>query len=137
MSGCNENVLHVWKIVNTEDDVKSLTNGESLNAEESELDDLSVRLCLNAQHKTSVTFLNYKIHYSNELIFFQGKLKCVRVQSIQRSSKGRVTSLKTDFSGQTVVCQGTDNTYDLFYFCPEDQISKRQSKRYDKKICFI
>lgn len=70
MSGCNENVLHVWKIVNTEDDVKSLTNGESLNAEESELDDLSVRLFLNAQHKTSVTFLNYKIHYSNELIFF-------------------------------------------------------------------
>ena len=59
-------------------------------------------------------------------------LKCNFVGSIQRSGKGRSVNLLSDKEGQILVCSGTDDEIELFYFCSFDESMQRLAKRLKK-----
>ena len=59
-------------------------------------------------------------------------LKCSKIGNIVRAGKGRIGSLVSDSTGQVLGCHGTDNSLELFYFLPEDQIKHKKSKRLNK-----
>ncbi|XP_063218235.1 WD repeat-containing protein 3 [Bacillus rossius redtenbacheri] len=59
-------------------------------------------------------------------------LQCPEVGALARSGRGRVVSLARDPSGQVAVCHGTDNTVEVYYFCPEEHARLLRKKRLHK-----
>lgn len=53
--------------------------------------------------------------------------------SILREGKGRVVSLGSDLSRTIVGCHGTDNTIELLYFLPDDEVKVKMAKRLNKQ----
>ncbi|CAG5107461.1 Similar to WDR3: WD repeat-containing protein 3 (Homo sapiens) [Cotesia congregata] len=104
VTGCNDTELRVWKIFNVENNEDdNPLNINSLNINEEEAIDV-----------------NYP-------------MRCEKIGSILRAGRGRVISLTTDATNDIIACHGNGNSIELFYMIPEDQVTKKTTKRLNKE----
>ncbi|XP_047350905.1 WD repeat-containing protein 3 isoform X1 [Vespa velutina] len=105
ITGCNDNELHVWKIcfVDTQNTEYDI-NLSTLNIDEDETTDMQ-----------------------------KYPLRCGKVGSILRSSKGRIVSLEVDPSKTIIGCHGVDNTIELFHFLQDSKVKEKVTKRLKKE----
>lgn len=60
-------------------------------------------------------------------------MRCLKVGSILRNSKGRIVSLEVDPSQTIVGCHGVDNTIELFHFLQDSKVKEKVTKRLKKE----
>ncbi|XP_012276684.1 WD repeat-containing protein 3 [Orussus abietinus] len=103
VTGCNNNELYVWKIFFVDNQ------------------DIQEHIKnLNIDDENQVNDANYP-------------LRCEKLGVILRAGRGRVVSLRTEATGQIIVCHGVDNTIETFYFLPPDAVKQKMSKRLKKE----
>lgn len=105
ITGCNDSELRVWKIFFVDENDSDYTkNIESLD--------------INSEDHVDDT--NYP-------------LRCNKVGSVLRMGRSRVVSLLTDPTCTVIGCHGVDNTVELFYMMPDDEVKIKLNKRLKKE----
>lgn len=103
ITGCSDNELRVWKIF-------------FLDPSELEISNKLKTITLDDNETTDTNY----------------PLKCEKVGTITRAGKGRLVSLRTDFTGRVVTCHGTDNTVELFNILSDEESREKLGRRLKK-----
>ncbi|XP_012143534.1 WD repeat-containing protein 3 isoform X2 [Megachile rotundata] len=103
VTGCNDNELRVWKIFFTDTETVDINLQELTLTDDAEVSDM------------------------------KHPLRCEKIGSILRSSRGRVVSLEVDTTHTIIGCHGVDNTVDLFQLLPDTKVKENVAKRLRKE----